>query len=118
MSGPDTANSGPSGETHQAARLGGGGGWWAVAVVDLGAAGVGHGGGAVGVEGDGPAPGVDHDEVVEAAEQDQFGEFGAAAFAARGGGVDVAAGRWLVAAGGGPLPVPQDDGPAQVRRDG
>src|SRR5579864_2453425 len=53
----------------------------AVAVVGPGAVGVGHGGGAVGVEGDGPAPLVDDDEVVERAEQDQFGEFGAAALA-------------------------------------
>src|SRR6185437_6198303 len=47
-------------------RLGGGGGW-AVAVVDAGSVGAGHGGGAVGVERGGPAPLVDGDEVVEGA---------------------------------------------------
>src|SRR5712691_13355292 len=90
---------------------------WAVAVVDLGAAGVGHGGGAVGVEGDCPVPLVDDDQVVEGAEQDQLGQFGAAAFAAGGGVVHVAGVGWLVAAGGGAVPVAEDDGAAQVGRD-
>src|SRR5712691_12710897 len=97
----------------------GGGGWWrAVAVVDLGSAGVGHGGGAVRVEGDCPVPLVDDDEVVEGAEQDEVGEPGAATFAAGSGVVDVAAGGRLEAARGGAVPVPQDDRPAQVGRDG
>ena len=50
--------------------------------------------------------------------KDQFGEPGAAAFAAGGGVVHVAGGGGLVAAGGGAVPVAEDDGAAQVGRDG
>src|SRR6185437_3788829 len=100
----------PSRRRVRTAALGGGGWWWAVAVVDLGAAGVGHGGGAVGVETDAPAPLMNHDQVVEGAEEDQAFQAGRAALALGRGVVDVAS------CGGGEasrchaVPVPRDDG--------
>src|SRR6185437_3418360 len=110
--GSTPADDQPDGEPPAAAPSYGHRGW-AVAVVDLGAAGVGHGGGAVGVEGDRPAPGVDHDQVMEGTQEDQVLEPGPAALALGRGVVYVAS------CGGGEasrcraVPVPRDDGAAQ-----
>ena len=63
-----------------------------------------------------PAPAVDHDEVVKSAEQAGGSPGGGAALGPGDQVVHVADGRWLVAAGKLTVPVPLDDGFAQVRR--
>jgi len=101
-----------------AARRSGGGGWWRTVAVEYPVAvRIGHSGGAVGVEGDDPAPLVHQDEVVEAAEQQEVGEFGRAASGTGNDVVDLTRGGQLVAPWGSAVPVAQDDRAAQVRRD-
>src|SRR5580698_9559883 len=95
-----------------------GGDWRAVAPVATATVWAGHRGGPVGVERDGPATAVDGDEVVEGAEQYQVAELGEAAEAARVQVMDLAAARRDIAAWGRAVPVPVDDGAAEVGRVG
>ena len=82
------------------------------------AVGCGGANGAVGVAGDCPAPSVDDGEVVEAAEQAEVGQAGGAAVGPGDEVVHVADRGRLGAARKLTMPVPLDDGGAQVGWDG
>jgi hypothetical protein len=94
------------------------GGGRSVAVQGAFSVGAGGGGRAVAVQGNGPAPSVDGNKVVEAAQEQEIGQRGRAAAGPGDYVVHLAARGLLAAAGEGTVPVPADDGAAQVRRDG
>jgi len=96
-----------------------GSGGRAVAVQDLGAAGVPRGGGAVRVQHEGPAPPVDDDLMVEETEQDAVLDAGRAAVGLVLDVVDLAGGGGLGAPAGPPaVLIAQGDGVPDGGRDG
>ena len=93
-------------------------GGWGVAVEDLLAVGAAGFGGAVGVEDELPASAVDAHVVVVPARQDEVFQGGLAAVFLVAQVADVAVDRGAAAPGPGAFPVPEQNGTADLPRDG
>ena len=83
-----------------------------------GVVGTRGGDGAVGVQGDGPAPAMDRDQAVKTTQKQQIGKTVRSACGTGDEVMWLTGGRPLVAAREPATSVADDDGPAQVRRDG